>query len=53
MPFPQARVEAADVSHRALEVAARNIRRHRLERRVRPVLSNVYGVSARRATISS
>ena len=41
--FPAARVEAADVSHRALEVAARNIRRHRLEHRVRPVLSNVYG----------
>jgi ribosomal protein L3 glutamine methyltransferase len=41
--FPAARVEATDVSHRALEVAARNIRRHRLERRVRPVLSNVYG----------
>lgn len=41
--FPAARVDAADVSHRALEVAARNIRRHRLEHRVRPVLSNVYG----------
>jgi ribosomal protein L3 glutamine methyltransferase len=41
--FPQARVDAADLSHRALEVALRNIRLHRLERRVRPVLSNVYG----------
>lgn len=41
--FPAARIEAADVSHRALAVAARNIRRHRLEHRVRPVLSNVYG----------
>lgn len=41
--FPAARVDAADVSHRALEVATRNIRRHRLEHRVRPVLANVYG----------
>lgn len=41
--FPQSRVDASDVSHRALEVAARNIRRHGLERRVRPVLSDVYG----------
>jgi len=41
--FPQARVDAADLSYRALEVALRNIRLHRLERRVRPVLSNVYG----------
>ena len=41
--FPSACVDAADLSHRALEVAARNIRRHGLERRVRPVLSNVYG----------
>jgi ribosomal protein L3 glutamine methyltransferase len=41
--FPAARVDAADLSHRALEVAARNVRRHRLEHRVRPVLSDVYG----------
>ncbi len=40
--FPEARVEATDVSHAALAVAARNIRRHLLDRRVRPVLSDVY-----------
>jgi len=50
--FPGARVDAADVSHAALEVAARNVRAHRLEARVRPVLSNVYaGVGARRYDI--
>lgn len=41
--FPAARVDAADVSHEALEVARANVRRHGLERRVRTVLSNVYG----------
>jgi ribosomal protein L3 glutamine methyltransferase len=41
--FPEAQVDAADLSHAALEVAGRNIRAHGLERRVRPVLSNVYG----------
>ncbi len=41
--FPEARVDAADVSHAALEVTARNIGRHGLGGRVRPVLSNVYG----------
>ncbi|MFO0449731.1 MAG: 50S ribosomal protein L3 N(5)-glutamine methyltransferase [Pseudomonadota bacterium] len=41
--FPRARVDAADVSADALEVARDNIRLHRLERRVRAVLSNVYG----------
>jgi ribosomal protein L3 glutamine methyltransferase len=41
--FPQATVDATDISHAALEVAAGNIRAHGLERRVRPVLSNVYG----------
>jgi ribosomal protein L3 glutamine methyltransferase len=40
--FPRARVDAADLSPEALEVATGNIRRHRLERRVRPRLSNVY-----------
>ena len=50
--FPDAKVDAADVSHRALEVAMRNIRAHGLERRVRPVLSNVYrGLGQRRYDI--
>jgi ribosomal protein L3 glutamine methyltransferase len=41
--FPEAQVDAADLSHAALEVARANIALHGLERRVRPVLSNVYG----------
>jgi len=50
--FPGAQVDAADVSHAALEVATRNIRAHGLERRVRPVLSNVYrGLGQRRYDI--
>jgi ribosomal protein L3 glutamine methyltransferase len=50
--FPAARIDAVDVSHAALEVAARNIRAHGLEQRVRPRLSNVYaGVGARRYDI--
>jgi len=40
--FPEARVDAADLSPAALEVARDNIRRHRLGARVRPRLSNVY-----------
>lgn len=47
--FAQAEVDAVDISPEALEVAAGNIRRHRLERRVRPRLSNVYaGLGGRR-----
>lgn len=47
--FPAASVDAVDVSHAALEVAARNIALHGLDRRVRPVLSNVYrGIGDRR-----
>jgi ribosomal protein L3 glutamine methyltransferase len=38
--FPKARVDGADISPEALEVAARNVRRHRLGRRVRLVKSN-------------
>jgi ribosomal protein L3 glutamine methyltransferase len=50
--FPQAQVDAADVSHAALEVAARNIDLHGLGARVRPVLSNVYrGLGDRRYDI--
>lgn len=41
--FPAARVDAADVSPAALDLARANVLRHGLERRVRTVLSNVYG----------
>jgi ribosomal protein L3 glutamine methyltransferase len=41
--FPAARVDAADVSHEALDVARANVRLHGLERRMRTVLSDVYG----------
>jgi ribosomal protein L3 glutamine methyltransferase len=40
--FPEATVDAAELSPDALEVAAGNIRRHRLEGRVVPRLSDVY-----------
>jgi len=50
--FPDAEVDAADISSPALEVAARNILAHGLQDRVRPVLSNVYrGVGDRRYDI--
>ncbi len=50
--FPRARVDAADVSARALEVAAGNVRRHRLRSRVRLVRSDVYsGIGRRRYDI--
>ena len=38
--FPRARVDASDVSAAALEVAARNVRKHKLARRVRLVKSD-------------
>jgi ribosomal protein L3 glutamine methyltransferase len=50
--FPRARVDAADVSARALAVAAGNIHRHRLKSRVRAVRSDVYtGIGRRRYDI--
>jgi ribosomal protein L3 glutamine methyltransferase len=50
--FPRARVDAADVSAGALEVAADNVRRHRLRSRVRLVRSDVYaGIGRRRYDI--
>jgi ribosomal protein L3 glutamine methyltransferase len=50
--FARAEVDAADLSPGALEVAALNIRRHGLEGRVHPRLSNVYaGLGARRYDI--
>jgi ribosomal protein L3 glutamine methyltransferase len=40
--FPQALVDVSDISPAALEVAARNIERHRLEDRVRALRADVY-----------
>jgi ribosomal protein L3 glutamine methyltransferase len=42
LAFPKAEVEASDVSAAALEVAARNVRDHRLGRRVRLVRSDLF-----------
>jgi len=46
--FPRARVDAADISAEALEVARENVRRHRLGRRVRLVQSDHFRGLARR-----
>jgi ribosomal protein L3 glutamine methyltransferase len=40
--FPNARVDASDVSSAALEVAARNVRKHRLQEQVRLIRSDLF-----------
>jgi len=40
--FPRAHVDASDVSAAALEVAARNVRRHKLGKRIRLVRSDLF-----------
>jgi ribosomal protein L3 glutamine methyltransferase len=47
--FPKAKVDGADISPEALEVAATNVRRHKLGRRVRLVKSNHFSELAGRA----
>jgi ribosomal protein L3 glutamine methyltransferase len=46
--FPKAKVDGADISPEALEVAATNVRRHKLGRRVRLVKSNHFSELAGR-----
>lgn len=40
--FPDAKVDLADISHKALQVAGRNIERHHLEHRVHQVESDLF-----------
>lgn len=40
--FPHARVDGADISHAALEVAHRNVGAHHLSRRIRLICSDLY-----------
>lgn len=48
LEFPDARVDAADLSAAALEVTRINIRRYRLGKRVRPVRSDLFnGINGR------
>ena len=50
--LPRARVDATDVSPRAITVARDNVRRHRLGRRVRVIRADVYeGLEGRRYDI--
>ncbi|HZM46927.1 MAG TPA: 50S ribosomal protein L3 N(5)-glutamine methyltransferase [Burkholderiales bacterium] len=46
--FPQARIDAADISHAALEVARINVRRYRLGKRIRVVRSDLFSALAGR-----
>jgi len=41
--FPEARVDASDLSADALAVARRNVARYRMGRRIRPVRSDLFG----------
>jgi ribosomal protein L3 glutamine methyltransferase len=45
--FPEARVDASDISREALDVARLNVRRHRLSRRVRLLESDHFSALAR------
>jgi len=45
--FPRARVDASDVSREALAVARRNIRHHRLQRRIRALQSDHFAALRR------
>jgi ribosomal protein L3 glutamine methyltransferase len=41
--FPRADVDASDISRAALAVAARNVRKHRLKKRIRLIRSDLFG----------